>query len=79
MLDRARVLGAAFRVAYLLSAAMPGLLPQMPLTMRDGKLVLATPNALRALASDRVAGRLKQLGKLLGRDTRMVTESQDKA
>jgi exopolyphosphatase / guanosine-5'-triphosphate,3'-diphosphate pyrophosphatase len=73
MLDRARVLGAAFRVGYLISAAMPGLLPQMPMICDNGKLVLKTPLELAPLASDRVSGRLKQLAKLLGRDSRIVT------
>lgn len=72
MLDRARVIGAAFRVSYLLSAAMPGLLPRMPLTCDNGKLILRTPAELSTLASERVAGRLKQLGKLLGRDSRII-------
>src|SRR5690606_38449947 len=31
LLDRARVLGAAMRVAYMISASMPGVLPQTPL------------------------------------------------
>ena len=31
-LDRARILGAAMRVAYILSAAMPGVLPRAPMT-----------------------------------------------
>ncbi|MBV9969371.1 MAG: exopolyphosphatase, partial [Xanthobacteraceae bacterium] len=40
MIDRARVLGAAMRVAYLVSAAMPGVLPQTPLVVERGKLKL---------------------------------------
>ncbi len=73
MLDRARILGAAFRVGYLLSAAMPGLLPKMPMRCENGKVILSAPPELTSLASDRVAGRLKQLAKLLGRDSRIVT------
>ena len=34
MLDRARMLGAAMRVAYLVSAAMPGVLPHAPMRGR---------------------------------------------
>ncbi|HXW20793.1 MAG TPA: exopolyphosphatase, partial [Roseiarcus sp.] len=32
LLDRARILGAAMRVAYIVSAAMPGVLPRAPMT-----------------------------------------------
>src|SRR6185436_330617 len=39
-LDRARVLGAAIRVAYLISASQPGVLPQTPLHVEKHKLVL---------------------------------------
>lgn len=68
ILDRAVLLAAIFRVAYLLSAGMPGLLPRISATCVDGRLILRFPDDLRALASDRVVGRLKQLAKLLGRD-----------
>ena len=40
MLDRARVLGAAMRVAYMVSASMPGVLPKTPLRVERGRLVL---------------------------------------
>ena len=36
MLDRARILGGALRVAYLISAAMPGILPRAPNALRTG-------------------------------------------
>src|SRR6202000_765779 len=38
MIDRARILGAVMRVAYLVSAAMPGVLPYTPLRVERGKL-----------------------------------------
>src|ERR1700693_5711426 len=38
MIDRARVLGAAMRVAYLVSGAMPGVLPHTPLAVERGRL-----------------------------------------
>jgi exopolyphosphatase / guanosine-5'-triphosphate,3'-diphosphate pyrophosphatase len=66
--ERALVLAAAFRVAYLISAGMPGILPQAELDFSGKRLKLRLPDELRALASDRVVGRLKQLAKLLGRD-----------
>jgi exopolyphosphatase/guanosine-5'-triphosphate,3'-diphosphate pyrophosphatase len=68
MLDRARVLGAAMRVAYMVSAAMPGVLPRAPMRVERGKLVLHIPKNLRALAGDRVFNRLRQLGRLIGRE-----------
>lgn len=72
LLERARLLGGILRVAYLLSAAMHGLLPRMPLTCTERRVTLTIPAELRAMASDRVAGRLKQLGKLLGRDSAIL-------
>lgn len=65
---RARVLGAAMRVAYLLSASMPGVLPRTPMRLRKGKLVLVLPRVYADLASDRVLSRLKALGRLMGFD-----------
>ena len=62
------LLGAVLRVAYLLSAGMAGLLPRIGLRCEPGRVVLALPSDLAALSSERVAGRLKQLAKLLGRE-----------
>jgi exopolyphosphatase/guanosine-5'-triphosphate,3'-diphosphate pyrophosphatase len=73
MLDRARVLGAAMRVAYLLSAAMPGVLPRVPLHCSHGTLRLDLPPELSALASDRLMNRLKQLARLIGRTPAIET------
>lgn len=68
MQERALVLAAAFRVAYLISAGMPGILPQAEIVFSAKKLKLRLPGALQALVSERVTGRLKQLGKMLGRE-----------
>ena len=54
MLDRARVLGAALRVAYLVSASMPGVLPRTPMVVERGKLVLRFEDGFTALAGERV-------------------------
>jgi exopolyphosphatase/guanosine-5'-triphosphate,3'-diphosphate pyrophosphatase len=64
----ARILGASFRVAYLLSGGISGVLPRIALVARSRAVVLGFPRDLDALASERVAGRLKQLGKLVDRD-----------
>jgi exopolyphosphatase/guanosine-5'-triphosphate,3'-diphosphate pyrophosphatase len=73
MLDRARVLGATMRVAYLISAAQPGVLSKTPMRVERHRLVLHLPGKFAALAGDRVASRLKQLGRLIGRESQVVT------
>ncbi|WP_029355513.1 Ppx/GppA phosphatase family protein [Bosea sp. 117] len=72
LLDRARILGAAMRVGYLLSAAMPGALPLTPLAVERGKLTLHLPGEFAQLSGDRIASRLKTLGRLIGRDAVVV-------
>ncbi|MDR6871866.1 exopolyphosphatase/guanosine-5'-triphosphate,3'-diphosphate pyrophosphatase [Bosea sp. BE125] len=68
LLERSQLLAGAFRVAYLLSAGMPGILPRATLACVDSRLVLRLSSELHALSSERVTGRLKQLAKLLGRE-----------
>ena len=67
-LDRARILGAAMRVGYNISAAMPGVLPQAPMTVQKGKVVLILPIELAALNSERLQARMKQFARLIGGD-----------
>jgi exopolyphosphatase/guanosine-5'-triphosphate,3'-diphosphate pyrophosphatase len=73
MLDHARVLGAAFRVAYMVSSSMPGVLPRTPLVVSRGKLKLDL-RAIPALAGDRVFNRLRALARLIGRVPVMETD-----
>ena len=68
ILDRARVLGAAMRVAYILTAGQGGVLSRMPMQVKRGKLVLRLPGDLGKLASDRLFSRLRQLARLVGRE-----------
>lgn len=68
LLERARILAGAMRIAFQLSAAMSDVLPDMPLEGRDGLLVLRVSAPKTELVSARVQNRLKQLAKLLGRD-----------
>jgi exopolyphosphatase/guanosine-5'-triphosphate,3'-diphosphate pyrophosphatase len=68
ILDRARILGAALRVAYLVSASMPDVLPKAPLKVEKGKLVLRLEGKLSALEGERLFNRVRQLGKLIGRE-----------
>lgn len=74
LIDRARILGAVMRVAYLVSAAMPDVLPHTPLKVERGKLRLRLKGRYAALAGDRLYVRLRQLARLIGRDPVMVTE-----
>jgi exopolyphosphatase / guanosine-5'-triphosphate,3'-diphosphate pyrophosphatase len=68
MLDRARILAAATRAAYVISGAMSGVLPLTPLTCVKTTLILTLPRGLADLASERLQNRLKQLGRLIGRE-----------
>jgi exopolyphosphatase/guanosine-5'-triphosphate,3'-diphosphate pyrophosphatase len=68
MLDRARVLGASMRVAYIITAGQGGVLPKTPMKVRRGKLVLSLPGKYAPLGSDRLFNRLRQLARLVGRE-----------
>ena len=48
-LDRARIIGAAMRVAYNISAAMPGVLPRASMICDKGRVVLDLAGGTRAL------------------------------
>ena len=72
-LDRARVLGAALRVAYMVSASQPGVLPRAPLKVERHRLVLRLEGDVAALAGERVSSRLKHLARLVGREPVVVT------
>ncbi len=68
MLDRAHILGAAMRIAYVISAAMPDVLPRSPMLCRKSKIVVTLPPDLAPLANARVHGRLRTMARLIGRD-----------
>ena len=68
VLDRARVLGAALRVAYLVSASTTGVLPKTPMVVERGRLLLRFDNGFKELAGERVFVRLRQLARLIGRE-----------
>jgi exopolyphosphatase / guanosine-5'-triphosphate,3'-diphosphate pyrophosphatase len=67
MVERARVLGAAFRVAHLISAARPGVLPATHFRTDGRKLMLVFEHRLVDLVADRVGSRFKQFARLVGR------------
>ena len=72
MVERARVLGAAFRVAHLVSAARPGVLPATHFRSDGSKLTLVFEHKLVDLVADRASGRFKQLARLVGRSGSIV-------
>ena len=71
-LERARVLGAAFRVAHLISAARPGVLPATHFRSQDRKLMLMFEHKMVDLVADRVGSRFRQLARLVGRTGSIV-------
>src|SRR5256714_190586 len=70
--ERARILGAAFRVAHLISAARTGVLPATHFRSRGRKLMLVFEHRMVDLVADRVGSRFKQLARLLGRSGSIV-------
>jgi exopolyphosphatase / guanosine-5'-triphosphate,3'-diphosphate pyrophosphatase len=70
--ERARLLGAAFRVAHLISAARPGVLPAIHFRSRGRKLMLVFEHRMVDLVADRVGSRFKQLARLIGRTGSIV-------
>ncbi len=63
---KARLIGAAFRVAYPMSAAMPGVLPRTGFALEGGKLKLYLPQDLAFLDGEHLRGRLDQLAGVAG-------------
>ncbi len=72
MLDRARVLGAALRLAYVVSAAQPGVLVRTSLAVERHRLTLRLPGKFATLAGERVMNRLRSLARLIGREPVML-------
>jgi exopolyphosphatase/guanosine-5'-triphosphate,3'-diphosphate pyrophosphatase len=68
MSARARLIGASFRVAYPMSAAMPGVLPRVSFAIyRDKNLLkLKLPQDLAFLDGEHLRGRLDQLAGVAG-------------
>jgi exopolyphosphatase/guanosine-5'-triphosphate,3'-diphosphate pyrophosphatase len=58
---RARLIGAAFRVGYPMSAAMPGVLPRTGFSVEKGTLKLHLPADLAFLDGEHLRARLEQL------------------
>ncbi|AZO08541.1 MULTISPECIES: exopolyphosphatase [unclassified Mesorhizobium] len=74
-LERARVLAAMMRVVYLLTAAMPGVMPRLKWENRpNGALALVLPPGLADLYGERPAGRLAQLARITNRRLVLAVE-----
>lgn len=63
---RARLLGALFRVAYPLSAGMPGVLPHISFATEGDVLVLQLARKFEFLDGERLNNRLDQLAQVSG-------------
>lgn len=63
--DRAKVVGSLLRVASLLSASMPGVLPQTRVCEEDDMLWLELPACLADFDGDRLRKRFNQFAKLI--------------
>ena len=75
MIERAAIIGAATRVASVLSAGMPGVLPTAPLTAPKGKVELKLPRKFADLSNERLANRTKGLAKIMGREPVVTVEN----
>jgi exopolyphosphatase / guanosine-5'-triphosphate,3'-diphosphate pyrophosphatase len=72
-MERAHLLSSIFRLAYILSAAMPGMLPRIGLTFEGSKtLTLTLPTKLKDLMGERIEKRLASLAFEMGRSPRVV-------
>jgi exopolyphosphatase / guanosine-5'-triphosphate,3'-diphosphate pyrophosphatase len=66
-IERAHLISSLFRLAYILSAAMPGMLPKIGLKIGENKtLVLSLPDKLKDLMGERVEKRLSELAFEMG-------------
>jgi exopolyphosphatase/guanosine-5'-triphosphate,3'-diphosphate pyrophosphatase len=65
---RARILGAAFRAAHMVSAAMPGVLTDTPVAYDGNRLTWTLPDPYSNLEGERVERRFKELAGLLDRE-----------
>lgn len=72
MTARARLIGALFRVAYPMTAAMPGILPRIRFIAEDKTLKLVLPSDLAFLDGEHLRGRLEQFAGVAGFKNSMV-------
>lgn len=66
--ERAKLLGGFMRVAYLFTAAMPGVVQDLQWEKgKNGNMRLTLPKSLEHLAGEKPQGRIDQLAKVTGR------------
>lgn len=74
-LYRARLIAAALRLAYVISAAMPGLLPKISLAQEPSKVLrLTMPKKHADLLGERIDKRLGELATIMGLASKTVVE-----
>ena len=66
MRDRAEIVAALFRIAYVMAPGIPGLLPRVRIERDGGEVVLRLPADMAVFDGERPLRRMKQLGKLIG-------------
>lgn len=72
LLQRAKILGAALRVASLLSASIAGVLPELRVNLADGQLTLELPEGYWDFDGERLRKRMNQLSRLLELESQIV-------
>lgn len=70
--QRARVIGALFRVAYPMTAAMPGVLPRIQFELVEDGLSLVLPIDLAFLDGEHLQNRLETFASIVGYKTATV-------
>ena len=66
---KARLTGALFRVAFLMSAAMPGVLPKIRFeAVNDETVLITVPPSLADFKGERLTRRLEGLGEVVGKN-----------
>lgn len=71
-LNKARFIAAALRLAYVISAAMPGLLPRIALEQSGKALLLTLPKKNADLMGERIEKRLAELADIMGLSPRVT-------
>ncbi|WP_208437662.1 exopolyphosphatase [Bartonella taylorii] len=65
IIEKARILGATMRIAYLFSASTAGILPHLSWRKKTDHVVLYIPRRYADLMGERPLGRLKKLSKII--------------
>ena len=74
--QRAKVLAAAFKVAYVLAPGIAGILPRTKVEVENDRLLLWLPEELAALDGERPRRRFRRLAKLVNLEGAIVTGSE---